>query len=343
MRDLRAFLDAKLDVAEHALHLALLDQRAELRARRRRDGPAGSARAAPRRSPRPARRGSRHAPTRASRRGRFRPGCSRCPRRSPRRPRRDRRRPSRHAATCRRIRARRASCCSGRRRPCISLPTSVEPVKAIMSTSGCSASGLPAFSPKPGTTLSTPSGKPGLLGEAPEQQRAERRLLRRLQDDRIAGDQRRADLPGADDERIVPRHDRADDAERLLADHRDVMRADRRDLVIELVGEFGVILDAVGAEGHVDARANWRSPCRRRASPAARSRRRARGSARRSAAAPAFSSGGRRRATRRSRRPPRAAFTARSMSAAPQSATWAKTFPSIGETLAKVAPSRAGT
>src|ERR1035437_10004888 len=42
----------------------------------------------------------------------------------------------------------------------ISLPTSVDPVKAILSTSGCDASAAPAVSPSPGTTSTTPSGKP---------------------------------------------------------------------------------------------------------------------------------------------------------------------------------------
>ena len=40
------------------------------------------------------------------------------------------------------------------------LPTSVEPVKAILSTSGCATSGAPASSPKPVTTLTTPGGSP---------------------------------------------------------------------------------------------------------------------------------------------------------------------------------------
>ena len=38
-------------------------------------------------------------------------------------------------------------------------PTSVEPVKAILSTPGCAASAAPA-SPKPVTTLNTPGGMP---------------------------------------------------------------------------------------------------------------------------------------------------------------------------------------
>ena len=110
---------------------------------------------------------------------------------------------------------------------------------------------MPAFSPKPGTMLSTPSGSPASLAKPAEKQRPERRLLGRLENDGIARDERRPELPGRDDERIVPRHDRADDAERLFAHHRHVVRADRGDLVGELVGELCVILDAIGAGRHV--------------------------------------------------------------------------------------------
>ena len=39
-------------------------------------------------------------------------------------------------------------------------PTSVEPVKAILATSGCSTSRLPQTLPGPATTFSTPSGNP---------------------------------------------------------------------------------------------------------------------------------------------------------------------------------------
>ena len=42
----------------------------------------------------------------------------------------------------------------------MSLPTSVEPVKATLSTSGCSAKAAPAVSPYPVTMLTTPSGTP---------------------------------------------------------------------------------------------------------------------------------------------------------------------------------------
>ena len=42
----------------------------------------------------------------------------------------------------------------------MSLPTSVEPVKAILLISGCLATAAPAVGPYPGTTLITPGGKP---------------------------------------------------------------------------------------------------------------------------------------------------------------------------------------
>ena len=42
----------------------------------------------------------------------------------------------------------------------MSFPTSFEPVKLILSTSGWSSSGAPASGPTPVTTLSTPSGRP---------------------------------------------------------------------------------------------------------------------------------------------------------------------------------------
>ena len=42
----------------------------------------------------------------------------------------------------------------------IILPTSVEPVNAILSTPGWAANAAPAVSPRPVTTLSTPAGRP---------------------------------------------------------------------------------------------------------------------------------------------------------------------------------------
>ena len=42
----------------------------------------------------------------------------------------------------------------------ISTPTSVDPVKPTLATSGCSTSASPTTSPGPGTTFSTPGGSP---------------------------------------------------------------------------------------------------------------------------------------------------------------------------------------
>src|SRR5215470_6061610 len=45
-------------------------------------------------------------------------------------------------------------------------PVAVEPVKAMQSTSMCSASALPAVGPNPGTTLNTPSGIPAWMASS---------------------------------------------------------------------------------------------------------------------------------------------------------------------------------
>ena len=98
----------------------------------------------------------------------------------------------------------------------ISRPTAVEPVKAILSTPGCSTSAAPV-APSPVTTLTTPSGIPASSAELAEPQGGQRRLLGGLEDHRAAGRQRRAELPARHQQREVPRDDLAADADRLLA------------------------------------------------------------------------------------------------------------------------------
>ena len=61
-----------------------------------------------------------------------------------------------------------------------------------------------------------------LRGDLGEPERAQRRRRGRLEDDRVAGRQRGADLPDGHHHRVVPRRDLADDADRLAADHRGV-------------------------------------------------------------------------------------------------------------------------
>ena len=70
-------------------------------------------------------------------------------------------------------------------------------------------------------TLNTPFGKISAATRA-EHQRRQRRLLRRLEHHRVAGGQRRRELPRRHHQRIVPWRDRADDADRIAANHAGV-------------------------------------------------------------------------------------------------------------------------
>ena len=125
------------------------------------------------------------------------------------------RRPRRRAAaTCRRARASRAR--AARRRARRSARRSrVEPVKAILATSGWSTSAAPASAPKPVTTLTTPGGKPacstsGIISSSDAEVCSDG-----LDDDRVARRERRRELHRGQEQRRVPGRDRADDADRL--------------------------------------------------------------------------------------------------------------------------------
>ena len=61
----------------------------------------------------------------------------------------------------------------------------------MQSTSMCSASALPAVWPKPGSDVEDAFGNAGLGRELREADRRQRRLLGGLQDERIAGRERR--------------------------------------------------------------------------------------------------------------------------------------------------------
>ena len=134
----------------------------------------------------------------------------------------------------------------------IERPTSVEPVNAILATSGCSTSRAPQTEPGPTTTLTTPSGSPASTRELGEAQRGQRRQLGRLEHDRVAGRQRRSQLPGGDRQREVPRHDQPDDAERLA--HGPRLAAGDRDRVAEQpLGRAGVVAEHLGHHVHLAA------------------------------------------------------------------------------------------
>ena len=79
--------------------------------------------------------------------------------------------------------------------------------------------------------------------ELRQPQRSQRRLFGRLQDDRAARRQRRRKLPSDHQQRKVPRQHEADDADRLLHDHRHRVLAGRRDLAERLVDQLAVPLE----------------------------------------------------------------------------------------------------
>ena len=73
----------------------------------------------------------------------------------------------------------------------MSRPVVVSPVKAILAMRLLCASGLPASTPKPLTTLMTP-GRHDVAEQFHQHQDRERRLFGRLEHDAIAGRERRA-------------------------------------------------------------------------------------------------------------------------------------------------------
>ena len=89
----------------------------------------------------------------------------------------------------------------------------------------CAASAAPTTSPRPVTTLRTPAGTPASERQLGQPDRRQRRRARRLEDDRVAGRERRADLPDRHPHRVVPGRDLADDADRLAPDEARVAAA----------------------------------------------------------------------------------------------------------------------
>ena len=95
------------------------------------------------------------------------------------------------------------------------LPVATEPVNITKSTSSTSAAPV---SPRPVATWKTPSGRPALGEHLGHQQRGQRGDLGRLEDDRVAGRERRDAVAERVVERVVPGADHADHAERRVAD-----------------------------------------------------------------------------------------------------------------------------
>jgi hypothetical protein len=94
-------------------------------------------------------------------------------------------------------------------------------------------------------------GDPGLRPQLGDPEQAQRGRRSGLDDHAVAGRQRRPELPGRHLGRVVPRYDRADDADRLARDGRDGPLGGGRDLAVQLVDGLGVPADAGGGLRHV--------------------------------------------------------------------------------------------
>ena len=108
------------------------------------------------------------------------------------------------------------------------------PVNDTLSTPGWRTSASPAARTAD-HDVERARREPGLERELGEAQRAERRDLRRLHHDGVAGGQRGHRLLAHAHHRAVPRHDRADHAVGLGQHDVERVARDRHDLAVELV------------------------------------------------------------------------------------------------------------
>ena len=136
-----------------------------------------------------------------------------------------------------------------------STPTSVEPVKPIFATSGCSTRRRPTTEPLPTRTFSTPSGMPASSASSARRSGGEGSELGRLDHDRVAARERGAELPRCDVEREVPGDDQPDDAERLAERHVDAA-CDGNRLAVVLVD--GACVEVEDVRDHPDFAARAR-------------------------------------------------------------------------------------
>ena len=137
----------------------------------------------------------------------------------------------------------------------MSLPTSVEPVNVILATSGCSASALPGHLADAVHHVEHAGRAARFDEQFGEPQAAHRRLLGGLQHHGVAGGERGRDLPRGHQQRVVPRRDGADDAERLAQHQVHDAGFGVRDRAFDLVDAFGHEADGVDHRGQVHRRA----------------------------------------------------------------------------------------
>ena len=136
-------------------------------------------------------------------------------------------------------------------------PTSVEPVKPIFATSGCSISRCPTTEPLPTTTLTTPSGMPASSASSPRRSAESGVSSAGFSTTVLPHASAGPELPGGDVQREVPRGDQPDDAERLAEGHVDAAR-DRDRLAVVLVDRAGVEVEDLRDHPDLAARAGDR-------------------------------------------------------------------------------------
>ena len=101
-----------------------------------------------------------------------------------------------------------------------------------------------------------------------EHQGGERRELRRLGHHRVARGERRRHLPGEQQQRVVPGHDAAPHADRLLQHERELSRLDRGDHPTgEVAAHLGVVVERRGGPADLVAVLEQRLPALERHHP----------------------------------------------------------------------------
>ena len=103
----------------------------------------------------------------------------------------------------------------------IRLPVSSPPVKETMSTRGSSESGAPDLGSGAQDEVGGAGREPGLLQCPHQQDRGGGGELAGLEDDRVAGEEGRGDLPTGLQQRVVPGSDEPADPDRLVDDPAD--------------------------------------------------------------------------------------------------------------------------
>ena len=133
------------------------------------------------------------------------------------------------------------------------MPTGVDPVNEVMRTSGCVEQRLADDAAGAGEHVDDAVGDAGPRAVLGEHERGERGDLRGLEHDGVARGDGREHLPDRHLQRVVPRRDRPDDADRLAAQHRGVRAVVLGGgLALEVAGGAGVEGDVVDRAGHVE-------------------------------------------------------------------------------------------